>query len=566
MGLYPNSLCMLSALVDKIGELPSTASLYAYLLMPVILALFVVTLWKGRKLPFMRTGSFMPRLDGKSVGILICALIFAVALALVLSLCWVQHDDWVLIRLRSLPLCSRVRVAIGFYIFHVSRFPDLVLHITGLSLSCWEKVVLTPLMTALIPFALFRLTKRSGDSILNVRGAVFYAFFFCLCLVGVCTEPWRNYWCWAAVVNYLLVALYTLFFLSFYRSDQLNKPDSILSISGMFLLGLACGWGNECIAVLLVPGLCLYAVYSYISRRKWSISRYAGCLGVIGGAVMLFASPSLVLRRMGLRDAVSEKIHHFSPEWVHDFITDFSWEKMSMLEAGKQYYLYDLPIMAKLRVLPFFIDYYWSCCMVGCVAFVTLAVLTVIRNKGAFKTIGGASAFFAVSWVMAAAYLQSVIPQKMSFCFPCILIMAGVSFMFLRLNVKTWVSGFLSVCMFAATAFILGPSVLEACHYKKYEKMRFADIERQRAEGIVDVVLPFRPDRLPENKTCMIGYSWYDLPDQVGGYPNASVAKIMGVRSIRQLRPWQDISREKRNGDFADAEVSDDVLPQKMPK
>lgn len=531
-----NSLHIASALINRFRECPHTVSLYAYLLIPFLVVLFGILLWKKRKQPFTNIKISILKPDKKILGVLVCASFLTFVLAFVLSLCWVQHDDWQVIHLRTFPLWTRFHIAMESYYCRISRLPNFILFSTGLSLSCWEKVILIPLAVALLPFCLFRLTKRSGESIRGARGVAFYVFFFCLSLVGVCTEPWRNYWCWAAAVVYLFVAVYTLFFLSYYRADQLHKQDTILGIVGLFLLGIACGWGNECITVLLVPGLCLYAAYSFISHKKWSASRYAGCLGAVCGAVMLVAPPSLMLRREGLREAVAKSAHHFSHEWVGDFVANFSYEKMSLLESGKQYYLYDLPLAAKLRILPFFTDYYWSCCMVGCVAFLVLVILTAMKNKAANKTICSALVFFVISWIMAAAYMQSVIPQKMSFYFPCILIIAGSSFLFLRLCVRTWVLGLLSIAMLAVSVSILGPGIVEAYHYKKYETMRFADIEKQRAEGIQDVVLPFRPDKMPKNKTCMIGYSWYDLSDKTGGYPNNVVAQIMGVRSIRQLK------------------------------
>lgn len=531
-----NNLHIASALINRFRECPHTVSVYAYILILFLLALFAILLWKKRKQPFTNIKLSILKPDKRILGVLVCASFLTFVLAFVLSLCWIQHDDWQVIHLRTFPLWTRFHIAMESYYCNISRLPNFILFSTGLSLSCWEKFVLIPLAVALLPFCLFRLTKRSGESIRGARGVAFYVFFFCLSLVGVCTEPWRNYWCWAAAVVYLFVAVYTLFFLSFYRTDQVDKQDTILGIAGLFLLGVACGWGNECITVLLVPGLCLYAAHSFISHKKWSASRYAGCLGAVCGAVMLFAPPSLMLRREGLREAVAKSAHHFSHEWVGDFVANFSYEKMSLLESGKQYYLYDLPLAAKLRILPFFADYYWSCCMVGCVAFLVLVMLTAMKNKAAGKTICSALVFFVMSWIMAAAYMQSVIPQKMSFYFPCILIIAGSSFLFLRLSVRTWVPVLLAVAMLAATVSILGPGIVEAYHYKKYETMRFADMEKQRAEGIQDVVLPFRPDKMPENKTCMIGYSWYDLSDKTGGYPNNVVAQIMGVRSVRQLK------------------------------
>lgn len=460
-----------------------------------------------------------------------------VGLVVLLMASWTQGDDWRGIMLENQPFDLRIERWRGIYLSWVSRFGDFIVF-WGQSPSRWESRLIIPLAAVLAPLAFWKLVKIKGETIFSLKGLLFYCFVLCACLVGVYTKSWRNYWCWAAAANYLLPSIAIVYYLSFYRMDnwsigekdpQLQNPLR-LSV-GLFFLGLVSGWGMECASVVLLPTMVALAVYTMRKHRKWSVSLWCGFSGFLLGATLLLASPALAGRAAVARRERPLKVEQLSPSEIHDFLSNLNVEDLNKLRgAGSVVYLGDFSFWEKLHFLPYLIETYWSCCVVGVVCFALLSATILVVRKRCLKVCAVALCIVGISVLMACAYLQSCIPHHMSFLPPCFMVVAACAYLFVRLNNKI-AQGIFAALISAYTLYLLVPAGTEAWRYKKYELQRYNEICRQKSEGKTDIVLNYPYPKEPKHSMGLVGGHVASNPK---GWPNTHMKDVFQVRSIVQ--------------------------------
>lgn len=285
-----------------------------------------------------------------------------VGLVVLLMASWTQGDDWSNIVQGNQPFDFRMEQWRKCYLSWVSRVGEFIRY-WGQSPSRWESRLVIPLAAVLAPFAFWKLVKIKGETISSPKGLLFYCFVLCACLVGVYTKSWRNYWCWAAAVNYLLPSIAIVYFLSFYRIDNwpvreqgLQSQSSLRLSTGLFFLGLVSGWAMECTSVFFLPTMAALAVYAKRKHWKWGVSRWCGVAGVLLGATLLFASPALAERASKARRDRLLKVEQLTPAEIHDFLSNLNAEDLNKLRgAGGVVYLGDFSFWEKLHFLPFLV-------------------------------------------------------------------------------------------------------------------------------------------------------------------------------------------------------------------
>lgn len=460
-----------------------------------------------------------------------------VGLVVLLMASWTQGDDWINMLLGDQPFDLRMEQWRNCYLSWVSRFGEFI-RCWGQSPSRWESRLAIPLAAVLAPFAFWRLVKIKGETIFSPKGLLFYCFVLCACLVGVYTKYWRNYWCWAAAVNYLIPSIAIIYFLSFYRTDNwpvgekgMQSQNSLRFSVGLFFLGLVSGWAMECTSVFLLPTMAALAVYAMRKHRRWGVSRWCGVAGVLLGATLLLASPALAGRAAAAKRERLLKVEQLTPAEIHDFLSNLNVEDLNKLRgAGGVVYLGDFSFWEKLHFLPYLIETYWSCCVVGAVCFALLGATILIVRKKCMKVFALALCVVGASVLMACAYLQSCIPHHMSFLPPCFMVVAACAYLFARLDNKI-IQGSFAALITAYTLCLLVPAGAEAWEYKKYEMMRYNEICRQKSEGKIDIVLDYPYQKEPEHSMGLVGGYVDSNPN---GWPNTSMKDVFQVRSIVQ--------------------------------
>lgn len=463
---------------------------------------------------------------------------------LLLSASWTQGDDWRNIFCRGSALSSRIPNALDYYFNFVSRVGDLFIWLFGQSFARTETNALTALLTVTAPFAFFRLCHPVGTSIFSARGIAFYIFTFFLCLVGVCLEPWRNYRCWACVINYLLPTLATVCFLSCYRLDRLSGKDSKMRCLGLFALGLLCGWGTECCSALLIPALAGYALYCKRRKTAWSASRLFGMVGTWLGATFLFASPALANRGNAAREFMPVKVAAFSPEQMEEFLSHLNWDTVNLLKGvGGVIFLGDFTVLGKLHFLPFLLERYWQCCHIGVACLAVLAAASLLckgkeRGSATWRTVAIAVGGGGISTLMACSYLASCIPFPTSFLPPCFVIVGTCCTCFLRVGKGVLLPSLLALGLAVYALSLFVPAGREAWNYKKYEQAQYAEAKRQADAGCTDITLPYPYEYEPENNMGLINaHTISNKPEDNGWVGQVFRHNIHpDISSVRQLR------------------------------
>lgn len=459
-------------------------------------------------------------------------------LAVVLMSSWIKGDDWRNIAEGNIPLGQSLRHAAYYYFSFVSRLGDFIVILFGQSRLMWQNYILIPLMAAVAPIAFHRLCKKEGETIYSWKGFLFYWFVLCLCLVGVYTKSWRNYWCWSAALNYLFPSLVAVYLASHYRMDELGKRGDSKTCAVLFVCGVIAGWGTECLSVMLCGLIGLWGILTYRGKLpKWGISRCCGVLGVLLGAVMLFASPALQNRSNVAREQMQLDITTLSGEEVHSFLGNLSWDSLGQLQgAGGVIFLGDFSLFDKLYFLPFVFERFWECCFRSAIVIFILLIiyLFILRNgkggKCSWMIIWGGILF---TCTMAASYTYSCIPWHMSFLPPCFVLVAVAAYLFNRLE-NRYILSLLALLITGYTILLIMPPTIEAWKYKKFELARFDYIDEQKALGNLDIVLPYPCANEPEDELGLIRPGM--VSESPNRYPNSTMAKALKVRSIIQKK------------------------------
>ncbi len=518
--------------------------IYAILL-PAICICLLILMYRNRHLPiFVNPKQVMGNLSTDQKywrDILIILMVVGyLGMSVLLMLSWRQGDDWRNMFVGVKPLDMRIPLAFQTYSNRISRLGDLYIFLVGCTQTRWETFFVTPWLAISAPLLLFRLCKKQDDCIFSAKGVSFWIFIFFLCLLGVHNKGfWRNYRCWAAVVNYLVPTLSTIWLLAYYRIDQKKStaPQSKISLFAIFIIGVVSGWGSECISAILVPVLILLLAFQWRKRiAAWRDQQYVGLLGVLAGATMLFASPALSGRAESARKTMVLKLSEMSDSARQYFLEHLDWAALGKLQLDASTYIGDFSFFEKMYFIPFLAKRFWKC---GALGFITVAVLTLLvlffAQKGKRRSITVALVTTAFAWLMAFSYMQGCIPGPMSFLPPCFITIAAASFLFLRFDGWKWIRHALVLGMAAYSLSILVPAGIEAWEYKGFEVKRWDNIQKQIASGAVDISLPKPYKKKPKDRLGLIAER--DLSDKANKYPNVHAALALKVRSIKQQKP-----------------------------
>lgn len=470
--------------------------------------------------------------------LVVSVLIAFAGLSMLLYSSWLSGDDFVGLGISALPLEDWIKTVGGSYFHWVSRLGEIVANIGTISFSRWQIWLLTPLLLVSIPFAVWKLVrKREPSSICSPGGILFFWFIILLFLIPESKGWWQALSVYVVGTNYLWPSVATLFLMAvIVRAKDVQPTPSparfLLQCLAMFALGTACGWGNECTTVFLVPFV--FAWLAYHCHKKIRIPAHVlpACLGVIVGAMMLFLSTAHAFRAVKAESFRAIRPENMPYDQVVNFVQHLTPDKVAML-GGDNVILTGIPMYLHIYFLPYMTKLFLPIALPFMVALV-LMLCCLVRHPR-FKCIFLLSCLaLAASWVVASSYLAQCIPTAMSFVPPAFLILAacGMAFVYLN-NWQKVVMLLVSVIAFCLTTL---PAAHEAFVYKQYEQASYADVFLQIAEGKKDVVFHCMYTKQPENRLGIIDNRTISADNPLDIY-NKSLARWLGVNSILRENP-----------------------------
>lgn len=492
----------------------------------------------------MESGSLTKRIGKRAclIGVLVSSVLVYGCFAFLLSLAWFKGDDY-LYATHDVFSLSHVYGAIHTYLTRVSRVGEIVAFFLGLMSSRWQHWVFTPFFLVALPFTLVRLVKVRCT---YTSGRFLLAFWFIvfLALQSVHTNGyWRSYWCFTASTNYFWSTVVTFVFLPLLFpwkwGDDMHHTGwrKRLGILLAFSLGVYSGWGTEAMTVTLLPLLTCWMLYLWVKEKRIPMKSWFGYLGFCLGAFFLFASPALA--RRALEGAVSRTLDvaALTSDEISAFVQTLTPEKLKLLVDGCGCVnLGGIPMLERIYFLPFLAEVYWSCCEYPTWVLIALIGLTLIFRPADWKkNLLIAGGMYAISWVCAISYLGGAIPGVTSFLPPSFIVMSACVLLFVNLRGRFYMPMLTVVTVVVSITGLqlLVPPTMEAYHYKKYEKEKFAEIERQKAVGIKHVVLYRTWPAPPRDALGMI--CSMELGANPKGYPNSCARHYYGVEAISQM-------------------------------
>lgn len=477
---------------------------------------------------------------------LVCSVVFVYSvLAWLLSLAWLKGDDFFFV-CDEMFCSSKIYGAIHCYLNHVSRFGEILGRLCGLAANRWQHWIITPLMLVLAPFVIRRIFCKN-EEVAPSRVLIFFWFaaFLMLQSVYMGHGSWRNFWCYAAAVNYFWSTVITFIFLMLISPVQWPWLQAGgMRCVGLCLLcfGVGCcsGWGTESMSVILIPLITLYLLICLVKKIRIPRPVWAGYLGLLWGGFLLLCSPAL--GRRSANEAVTRAldVSSMTSEQITDFVQHLTPEKVSMLMGSSGVVnLTGIPIIQHLYFLPMLSEKYWGCCWFPSVVLLVLSALyVVVRPVGWARMLGVVWGMYAISWCCACSYLAGAIPGEMSFLPACFIVVLACSLMFLKLQGRgsNRALTILTLLIVGVGVYRFVPAGVEACQYKKYEDSRFAEIARQKAAGCTEIVLPpFAWEKAPIDTLGLIRSM--DMGPNPQAYPNSLVRHYFGVDAISQKKP-----------------------------
>ena len=510
-----------------------------FLLTAILSYLFIFAYKKGSSLRITQNSAIRESSHSRWFFIVaIESILFYILFAGILSTAWLKGDDYIFFECANGSLLDRLLIISGRYTHCNGRLGDIIATLLAISENRWQHILLTPLFIIATPFAAFRLLTPQRESIFSAKGAGFILFFVFLFTINVSLTPWRNFWCYAAAVNYIWPMPVICMFLSFYREDRLTLKAGQISIPLLFLLGMYSAWSLECITLFLLPGIILWALYKTKQKKHIPVQCFSGLLGVIWGAFFLLATPALQRRAEAELAQRAFKADQYDWQQMIDFVLNKTPENLAQLQGSTVAYLFDgIPLPLHVFYVPELMKSFLPCCTAGLITFGIFALGTAIQRKATWKQQilkGSLGVIFAL--VCASSYLASCIPTNMSFLPPAFIILLSCSYLFLHSSGKEYsiLKIVLTIGIIITSCIKLAPSVIEAAKYKKYEHHRLAEIHRQIDAGKKDIVLPPQFHVMPQDKLGLImSMDIHDRPEQ---YPNFIAAKCYKVDSITQQK------------------------------
>lgn len=473
-----------------------------------------------------------------------CAMLYAL-LALILSTAWLKGDDYIFLQCTDYTLKEKFFFILGRYSCWNSRLGDIIASLLALSENRWQHIFITPFFIIALPFVIFNFLTPSKASIFSLKGFIFILFTVFIILVSVSLTPWRNIWCYAAAVNYLWPMAIVTLLLTYYKknSPSTNKLKSKYLIILVFLLGLYSTWSLECITVLLLPALSIWIIWKYRRGIHITAHCWAGFMGAIWGAFFLFSSPGLARRsaKEVADRAFDPSVLSFDQMW--EFVTTQTPENLTLLQAGTVRYILDgIPLPLHIFYIPELLKHFIPCCAAALICWVVFC-LCALTKKPLFpkKHIRISCIFVCLAFLSAFAYLYACIPTDMSYLPSSYLIVLACSLLFLNIQGQFGkISRIVSTVVLMIYASVqLFPSVGEAWRYKKYEKIRLAELHSQIDRGEQDVVI-YQPYTIPPKDELGLIHNM-DLQQEANIYPNFIAARAYKINSIT-LMPHKSAS------------------------
>lgn len=479
--------------------------------------------------------------------LLLLSLSLYLFLAFVLSLSWLGGDDFFFPHPYNATLKEHLLHVAWKYCNWVSRFGEIIPGLTGISEIRWQHFLITPLFIVALPFALYRLIKRSGESICSPQGIAFYILTLSLLLIqpdgGSC---WRNFRCYTASTNYLWPILGICYFLSFYRADQVFDPKRWRwTVPAMFALGLYAGWSIDCVTCILVPCCVGICVVKFI-KKKCLLPQFAGCLGSICGAFMLFGSPAHSRRALAASESLSINVADMPFGEAFDLACSITSENVHILSAGAiQAYFGDFPVILRALFIPELMAEFLTCCglaLIVCAILAVFSLLTSPRTERKRILLIVASGL-TLAFMSASAYIMSGIPGRMSFLPPIFTIIACSGFLVLRLPWKACLPLALSLLIYLLHITI--PAAAEAYSYLPARAAHYQRIHQKIQAGERTLELPYPFETTPKDRLNLIKPSLFC--DTFKGYPNTMACAYYDVDNIRTL-PRSESSPKQGDG------------------
>lgn len=472
----------------------------------------------------------------------VCLFAFCVVsgglLALFLHTAWMSLDSWVFYSHGS--ILSNARSALEFYMSTNARGAEFLLKVITIPENMWQNYIITPIVCLFIPYTAFRLLTGGEEAFISRKGVSFYVFFFLLLLltVDVVNHSYGNFYMLPIAANYLWPVPCTLYFLSCFRKWLMvdaENPDiqSLAKRIIAFLMGLVACWGPECVCVLMLPLLVVHAFYTAYKKLKISEWCLWGYMGAVWGAFFLFASPGIYGRAMYGLSTRKIDFSSFSSNQLDEYFRGFSLESCGdFVDFSGCINFSDLPLQYHLFFIPCFLLRFYTCCRWVMLIFSILFILHLTKTYPQRRNLLFISLLIIAGGLLcAASYLMGGIPTPSSYQPGVIILSLAVALLFLHLPYKIIPQVVLICLMGGYLLYSMGPITYQQLQYKHYEKERFAEIHRQRAEGKEYIVLPSMPEHV-QDKWGMLAL--HQLEKDFSDYPNTAAARRYGVKGVRQ--------------------------------
>lgn len=480
------------------------------------------------------------RIWGVYLPVIISSIIIFCGLSALLYTAWLKGDDFFFVCDDPFA-ASKVYGSIHCYLNHVSRFGELLGRMVGLSANRWQNWVFTPLILVILPFVMAQLVQpRKIVSAGRMLAFYWFACFMLLQSVAIMQGYWRNFWCYAAAVNYLWGTAICMLFLVYmfpqrWDNCHLKGWKRFLCCVVMFGAGCCSGWSIEAVTVVLLPLLVGAMVWYRIKSGSVPMPCWSGLAGMGWGAFLLLGSPALSRRSVNEAATRALDVYTMSSEQLTDFLQNLTPEKMKLLEGSSGVVnLAGIPMLQHMYFLPFLAERYWNSCMIPTIAFAILQVLTLWLRPESWKQSSLlALGIYALSWLSACSYLGGCVPTHMSFLPQSFMVVIACSLLFLKLRgryakqILTCIT--LMVVAMGLMKFV--PAGVEAWQYKKYEKERFESIARQKAAGCEVIILP-QPSWPVEPEDSLGLIRSMDFGPGVNDYPNGPARAYFKVQGI----------------------------------
>lgn len=469
-----------------------------------------------------------------------CVLAYC-ALALFASTAWLKMDDFTFMDMGR-TLGEKWKEASNRYSSWVSRFGDFVVYFFPLTRSRWEVWLVNPALLVSLPFALWRLLRRSrGESMAGSKGVIF--FWFSLFLIVLSIATMRSFWDFAASTNYLWPSVGFVWLISLYNpvNWQVGRKQQQLLCLGALVLGLICGWGIECTAVTIVPLLFLWVGYNCWKKVKLPLFCWSGLLGAMWGVFILFSSPALARRLAAISKSRPLDVYSLTPEQIDHFVRNLNWEQVNLLKGqASNISLHGIPLLKHAYFLPFLNERFWGLACYAVVMFGLLALcfLASKASKARLKQVGISLSVLILGYGMGLSYIVQSIPTAMSFvpasmtcAIACIIL-----FYFLQEDEVTWSPKCLVATILAAflCLSVYFPVGAEALRYTSYRDAQLAEIDAQIAAGKKHIVLPCPWPLPPRDRLGLIGRR--NIRENPEEYVNMRAAQAFRVKKISQKK------------------------------